>query len=148
MCELINKLQPWNKKCWDDLMVLIEFPFPNNVDRRNVVNFLVGPLNIVWWRWGGIPVWAVEGILKLYTCKPLFRTTLCKISAIAARKTQISNVYALLLYSRLNGVQTLHFIFITQSVQIGPIGIHRAYSAGVKKYMQYVVHNVPVHNRI
>ena len=32
-----------------------------NVDRSNIVNFLVGPLNIVWWGRGGI--WIEEGFM-------------------------------------------------------------------------------------
>ena len=40
------------QKCWDDLMAVIEFGSlspVHDVDRSRVVNFLVGPLNIVWW---------------------------------------------------------------------------------------------------
>ena len=48
---LIHSYNHW-KKCWDDLMAILEFgPLSPlyNVDRSPVVNFLFGPLNVVWW---------------------------------------------------------------------------------------------------
>ena len=65
-------------------MAVLEFgPLspPNNVDKNHVVNFLVGPLNIVWWGRRGI--WVEEGVQA--TCT-LFQKHGLKL-ALAVRKT-------------------------------------------------------------
>ena len=73
------------KKCWNDLMVFIEFgSFFSlfNFDRSYVVSFLVAPPNIVWWGVGRDMGW--KGVRA--TCTLLFEKHCLKL-AIYVRKT-------------------------------------------------------------
>ena len=76
----------WKKKCWDDVMAVIEFcPLSPlyNFDRSHLVNFLVGTLNIVWGGRGGLGWRSVQ-----VTCTLLFEKHGLKL-ALAVRKTKI-----------------------------------------------------------
>ena len=101
---------------WFTVSYWIWLPSPYNVDMSHFINFLIGPLNIVWWRWDGFRLEKGSSSKTHYKISANGRKTKTKIGQATYLNFSMTAIYYSTYHDALNASYNLkcdpHFFLI------------------------------------